>query len=120
MIKTVEAVMPIGYNIKVRQSHFLEDGTPIWILDYTEYHTEEGYKKSYSDSKEIFQKAEFPMKFNDDDKSASYEMQGPKYQIVNVLAGEFLAISSIGEMALKDLLATLTNALVQSGFKIPK
>ena len=112
--------MPIGYDINVRQSHFLEDGTPIWVLNYKEYHTEKGYNESKPDSEEVFQKMEVSMKFNDEEKSVSWDIQGPRYQIVNTLAGEFLAISSLGEMPIKDILATLMMALAHSGLKLPK
>ena len=113
----MEMVMPIGYEINARQSHFTEDGKPIWAIDYKEYHTEEGYEKAKPDSVELFDKMGFGVLFNDEEKSASWKIQGPKYQIVNMLAAEFLAISSIGEMPIKDLLGTLMNALGQSGFK---
>lgn len=112
--------MPIGYEIKAYQSHFLEDKTEQWILEYKEFHTEEDYKLAKPDSEEIFKKLDFNVTWNDEEKSVSWKLQGPKYQIVNMLAGEFLGISSLGEMPLKDLLGTLMNALAQAGVKGPK
>lgn len=109
--------MPIGYDIKAYLSHLLEDDTEQWILEYKEFHTEEDYKLAKPDSVELFEKIGFDVTWDDEEKSASWKLQGPKYQIVNMLAGEFLGISSLGEMPLKDLLGTLMNALAQSGFK---
>ena len=109
--------MPIGYEIKAYQSHLLEDESAQWILEYKEFHTEEDYKLAKPDSEEIFKKMGFNVIWDDEEKSVSWKLQGPKYMIVNMLAGEFLGISSLGEMPLKDLLGTLMTALAQSGFK---
>ena len=109
--------MPIGYDIKAYQSFFEEDGSAQWILEYKEFHTEEDYKLAKPDSEKMFKKIGFEVSWDDEEKSVFWKLQGPKYQIVNMLAGEFLGISSLGEMPLKDLLGTLMNALAQSGFK---
>ena len=119
-MEITELVMPIGYEIDARQSHFLDDGTPIWILDYKEYHSEKNYKRAKADSIKVFEKLGVKCEFNDEEKSWFYNIQGPKYRITNTLAGEFLGISSLGEMPLKDLMGTLMFALAQSGFKVPK
>ena len=111
--------MPIRYEIDARQSHFLEDGTPIWILNYKEYHSEKDYKMAKADSIKVFEKLGLKLEFNDEERSWAYNIQGPKYRITNTLAGEFLGISSLGEMPLKDLMGTLMFALAQAGFKVP-
>ena len=111
--------MPIRYEIDARQSHFLDDGTPIWILNYKEYHSEKDYKRAKADSIKVFEQLGVKFEFNDDEWSWAFNIQGPKYRITNTLAGEFLGISSLGEMPLKDLLGTVMFALAQAGFKVP-
>lgn len=119
-MQKTELVMPIRYEIDARQSHFLDDGTPIWILDYKEYHSENDYERAKADSVKVFEKLGVKCEFNDEERSWAYNIQGPKYRITNTLAGEFLGISSLGEMPLKDLMGTLMYALAQAGFKAPQ
>ena len=119
-MEKAELVMPIGYEIDARQFHVIEDGTPIWVLKYKEYHTKENYKRANEDSVKLFDNLGIRVEFNDQECSLSYSLQGPKYQITNALAGEFLGISSLGEMPLKDVLGTVMFALAQAGVKLPK
>ena len=119
-MKKTELVMPIRYEIDARQSHFLDDGTPIWVLNYKEYHSEKDYERAKSDSVKAFEKLGIKCEFNDEESSWAFNIQGPKYRIMNSLAGEFLGISSLGEMPLKDLLGTVMYALAQAGVKLPK
>ena len=111
--------MPIRYEIDARQSHFLDDGTPIWVLNYKEYHSEKDYERAKSDSVKVFEKLGVKCEFNDEEWSWAFNLQGPKYRILNSLAGQFLGISSLGEMPLKDVLGTVMFALAQAGYKPP-
>jgi len=112
-------VMPIRYEIKTGRSHTLDDGTPIWKLHYTEYHDEEDYFKAKSDSVELFKQLEWNATFNDEAFSVTYNIQGPRDMVTNILASEFLGRSQLGAMTFIDLLSALIHQSAASGQKVP-
>lgn len=101
----IEGIIPDGYEIKTRHLHTLEDGTEIWVLKYKEFYTEEDYKRCEDLTKKMLSKKLKQYKFDDTNHTFSYELQGPRGQILSVLAGEFLSVSSFGTTTFKDLMA---------------
>ena len=111
----IEAVMPNGYEIETHHLHTLEDGTEIWELKYKEFFTEEDYNRAAEPSKKAFKNVTHSYKFDDENHTFSYEVTGPRVQILSVLDGEFLGISPVGTMCFKDLLASVSAKLISSG-----
>lgn len=107
MSKKHEVIMPMRYEIHAGRTHFLDDGTPIWKVEYTEYHNEEDYIKAKPDSVKIFNTLGFPMEWDDENFSASFNRQGPRDLITSIIAGEFLGRSVLGTMCFNDLLAAM-------------
>ncbi len=111
----IEAVMPNGYDI---ETHYLKtnaDGTEIWELKYKEFFTEEDYNRVKEQSKKIAEGLTHHYEFDDENHTFYYEITGPRIHILSTLAGEFMGISPIGTMTLKDLLVTVSAALLSSG-----
>ena len=107
--------MPNGYEIETHHLKTLEDGTEIWVLRYKEFFTEEKYNRAVEPSKKAFKNLTHPHKFDDENHTFSYEVTGPRAQILSVLAGEFLGISPVGTMCFKDLLASVSAKLISNG-----
>ncbi|GAH17718.1 unnamed protein product, partial [marine sediment metagenome] len=92
----MKAVEPIGYDIKTTLLH-VHDETPIWRIDYKEYFDAEEWTDEVRDNTmALLEKMDWGVVANDKDNSVSYSIQGPKRMIMNLLAGEFLAMSSFG------------------------
>ena len=108
----IEIRGPIRYEIDASEQ---EDGN--WLIQYTEYFNEKDWNDARSDSAEIFAQMMGFMEVKMDDKkrSAHITLSGSKNQIMNMLAGEFLAFSTMGEMSLKDLFGVVTLKLAQAG-----
>ena len=107
MSKKHEVIMPLRYEIHAGRTHFLDDGTPIWKVEYTEYHDEDDYFKAKPDSVRTFNMLGWQMEWDDENFSASFKRQGPRDQITALVAGEFLGRSVIGTMCFNDLLAAM-------------
>ena len=108
----IEIRGPIRYEIDASEQ---EDGE--WVIQYTEYFNEKDWNDARSDSAEIFaqMKGFMDVKMDDEKRSAHITLRGSKNQIMNMLAGEFLAFSTMGEMSLKDLFGVVTLKLAQAG-----
>jgi len=111
-------VMPLKYEINAGLHHTLDDGTPIWIMDYKEYHEEENYFKAKPTSVDAFKQIGFDLKWDDEKHMAYYKVQGPQDQITAILAAEFLARSIIGTMCFNDLIAMFIKQFADSGGKL--
>lgn len=108
----IEIRGPIRYEIDASEQ---EDGK--WLIQYTEYFNEKDWNDARSTSAEIFaqMKGFMEVEMDDEKRSAHITLTGSKNQIMNMLAGEFLAFSSLGEMSLKDLFGVVTLKLAQAG-----
>ena len=111
----IEAVMPNGYEIETHYLHTDEDGTEIWELKYKEFFTEENYNKVEEQTKKSLEAVTHHYKFDDEKHTFYYEITGPRIHILSTLAGEFMGVSPLGTMTLKDLLVTVSAALLSSG-----
>ncbi len=100
----MKAILPNGYDIETHHLHTLEDGTEIWSLKYKEFFTEENYKRGVEPTKKQFKNITQHWIFDDKKHTVSYDIQGPRNQILGTLAGEFLGVSSVGTMTFSDLL----------------
>jgi len=111
-------ILPMKYEITVGLHHVLDDGTPLWVMDYKEYHEEENYFKAKPTSVETFKQIGFDLKWDDENHMAYYKAQGPQDQITAILAAEFLGRSIIGTMCFNDLIAILMKKFADSGIKL--
>jgi len=108
----IEIRGPIRYEIDASEQ---EDGK--WMIQYTEYFNEKDWNDARSNSADIFAQMMgfMEVKMDDEKRSAHITLSGSKNQIMNMLAGEFLAFSTMGEMSLKDLFGVVTLKLAQAG-----
>ena len=111
-------ILPMKYEITVGLHHVLDDGTPIWLMDYKEYHEEENYFKAKPASVDTFKQMGFDLKWDDEKFMAYYKVQGPQDQITAILAAEFLGRSVIGTMCFNDLIAVLIKQFADLGGKM--
>jgi len=118
MSKMHKIMMPIRYEINAGQCHITDDGTPIWIIDYKEYFTEEIYFKAKPDSVKTYNQIGFNLKWDDETFMASFKAQGPQDQITAILASEFLGRSIIGTLCFNDLIGLMITKLTDLGGKI--
>lgn len=110
----VKAILPNGYEIETHHIHTTEDGTEIWILKYKEFFTEENYKRGAEPTKKHLKNITHHWIFDDEKHTVSYDIQGPRNQILGILAGEFLCVSPVGTMTFSDLLITVSAGLLSS------
>lgn len=108
----IEVRGPIRYEIYASEQ---EDGE--WLLQYTEYFNEKDWNDARSDSAEIFAKMKgfMDVEMDDEKRSTHTTLRGSKDQIMNMLAGEFLAFSTMGETSLKELFGMMALELAQAG-----
>jgi len=111
-------LMPMKYEITVGLHHILDDGTPIWLMDYKEYHEEESYFKAKPASVDAFKQIGFDLKWDDENHMAYYKVQGPQDQITAILAAEFLGRSVIGTMCFNDLIGLMITKFASLGGKM--
>ena len=105
-----EIIYPIGYDIKAEQT---EGGN--WRLSYTE--------KFGPDDLEAVKNTMQILKFvlPDETSLELYEdriviqLKASRNYVMNYLAGEFLAVSSLGSMQLNEVLAMMMQALTKHG-----
>ncbi len=107
--------MPNGYKIETHHLQTIADGTEIWELKYKEFFTEEDYNRIKEQSKKIAEDLTHHYEFDDENHTFYYKIIGPRIQILSTLAGEFMGVSPLGTMTLKDLLVTVSAALLSSG-----
>jgi len=110
-MQRVETRMPIKYDITLE-----EVGNGIWKLNYAEYHTEKDWNDTKLMNKELFPKFSMlkDLKLDDSERKLSYSLQGTQDNIFNIIAGEFLMMTSLGQMTFKDLLGTVAVALARA------
>ena len=108
----IEIRGPIRYEIDASEQ---EDGS--WVLHYAECFTEKDWNDARSDSAEAFAKMKsfMDVEMNDEKRMATITMRGTKGKVMNMLAGEFLSFSRLGEMSLKDLFGVVTMKLAHAG-----
>ena len=108
----IEIRGPIRYEIDASEQ---EDGK--WLTQYTEYFNENDWNDARSDSAELFaqMKGFMDIEVDDEKRSTHITLRGPKNQIMNMLALEFLSFSTMGEMSLKELFGLMTVKLAQAG-----
>jgi len=113
---TVDVKVPIRYEITVGYSH-MHDDTEIWTLDYAEYHSEEDWEAIKKNMSELLDKMRgfIDIKTDNEKRKTYYSVQGPKDQILNALAAEFLSVSPLGDISLKKLFALFAVKLAQAG-----
>jgi len=110
-MQRIETRMPIKYDITLE-----EVGNGIWKLNYAEEHTEKDWNDTKLLNNELFPKVSMfkDLKLDDSERKLSYSIQGPQDNIFNIIAGEFLMMTSLGQMTFKDLLGTVAVALARA------
>ena len=100
-----ETLVPDGYSIEARR---LKGDT--WILEYTESFDEEKWEKGLETTDHIIDNVRSmigdlgSLWVDEENRSLTLKIQGPQRLIFNMLVGEFIAGSNLGEMKLKDIL----------------
>jgi len=105
-LRTVfELLVPDGYEIEARR---LNGDT--WIMEYTEQFSEEKWEKGLESKDHIIDNIKRllgdtgSLWVDEENMSLTLKIQGPQKLIFNMLVGEFIAGSNLGEMKLKDIL----------------
>lgn len=91
---------PIGLEISAREA---EDG--LWELYFKEFFPKGQSKDVVERSVEIVSRLGYGVEIGEN--SLSYTVKKPKTQVFDILAGEFLAMSNLGNQTLGEIFATM-------------
>ena len=119
-----ESLQPDSFRIEAKVIH-----GDTWLLDYTEGFNEEKWKKGYENKEYIvtnIKKAlgdHGSLEVDEENRTLTLKLQGPKKLIFNMLVGEFIALSTLGDAKIRDLMGligyTALPHIVLSGDKPP-
>jgi hypothetical protein len=94
-------VYPIGFEIRTIE---VEDGS--WELYFKEFFPKGISKEILERTRETAIRIGYEVKI--DENSVSYTVKRPKTEIFDMLAGEFLSMSTIGNRTLGEIFAAIT------------
>ena len=119
-----ESLQPDSFRIEAKMIH-----GDTWLLDYTEGFCEEKWKKGLGTKDYIvtnMKKAlgdHGSLEVDEENRTLTLRLQGPKKRIFNMLVGEFITLSTLGDATIRDLMGligyTALPHIVLSGDKPP-
>jgi len=95
-------ILPSKYKIEIEKS------SDMWELKYEEYYDVEDQKmlkEALNETKKFFELANFPALIEESHNKFSFTARANFDTIACILAGEFMFVSKIGDVKLRDLLA---------------
>jgi len=108
-----ESLLPDSLKIEAK---VIQGGT--WLLDYTEGFCEEKWKRGLGTKDYIINNMRNALgdrgslEVDEENRTLTLKLQGPKHQIFNMLVGEFITMSTLGDAKIKDLITLIGYTVV--------
>jgi len=108
LIDVYESLQPDSFKIEAK---VIQGDT--WLLDYTEGFNEEKWEKGYKSKEYIvtnIKKAlgdHGSLEVDEENRTLTLKLQGPKKLIFNMLVCEFIALSTLGDATIRDLMGLI-------------
>ena len=103
-----ESLQPDSLRIETKMIH-----GDTWLLDYTEGFCEEKWKKGLGTKDYIITNIKKALgdhgslEVDEENRTLTLKLQGPKKLIFNMLVGEFIALSTLGDATIRDLMGLI-------------